>query len=181
MCYCPVFCFSVVNPTVHCYSFYLRWLFFIFILIFIILNFFVWNRVVVVWVKKGLFEKQRNNRPCYLIRFAGWEDERSSFWLRFPTYLSGWVNNVVIINWFGKFYYIQYAYRVGHKLLRHNALKFFNISKEIIWKIWKIKPNFFSAYALSNLLFLKICNSYFTYCPTVVTEIYVVFSEKLLH
>ena len=65
--------------------------------------------------------------------------------------------------------------------MRHNALKFFNISEEIIiiWKFWKIKPNFFSAYTLSNLLFLKTCNSYFTYCPTVFTEIYLVFSEKL--
>lgn len=49
-------------------------------------------------------------------------------------------------------YYIQYAYRVGHKLLRH-TLKFFNISKEIIWKIWKISL-IFSAYALSTPIIL---------------------------
>ena len=144
----------------------------------------MWNRVVVVWVKKGLYLRNKEITGLVnLIRFAGWEDERSSFWLRFPTYLSGWVNNV-IINWFHKCYYIQYAYRVGHKLLRHNALKFFNISKEIIiiCKFWKIKPNFFSVYTLSNLLFLKISDSYFTYCSTVIYwALSSIFWKTILH
>ena len=46
-------------------------------------------------------------------------------------------------------------------------------------EILEDKAYFFSCIYTFQFLFLKTCNSYFTSCPTVFTEIYLVFSEKL--
>lgn len=92
--------------------------------------------------------------------------------------MSGWVNNVVIINWFHKCYlfYFLCAYRVGHGLLEHNALKFLifkrnsfnnratkNVILILTWKFWTIKEkahNYFCVFP-SSYPFLKVCNCAF--------------------